>query len=297
MENENIKTTSKPRSGGIKLFLKRFFSMGNKNLQHYGFIISCVALILSQFKPVYTYFQNPEIEVNLGKNLSISHSLGSINFMSFMQIINSGEIEGQVNRIESFIISKDGSYKISLPAFSYFLNPTTTSRDQTVNQLPFAPTIIKSGDAWSYNVNFFNQRTDESCSKVNTLYSMAIADLQKNTDSVTKSPKMSTSLFNQLKSCVSGSLPKFNPGEYLLMIVLYDTDSQDDLIVKKLYSFSLSKSNITIFNKITDDYQEGYGIIYPPQSGVVVELRNIARDGSIDSVYTLYKRYKSNNSR
>src|SRR5207302_5125933 len=56
--------------------------------------VSFVALILSQFHPLYTYLDKPKLIVSVSQNAQVYHGFGNLGFNVFVQLRNQGKVVG-----------------------------------------------------------------------------------------------------------------------------------------------------------------------------------------------------------
>jgi hypothetical protein len=68
-------------------------------------LISLVALVTAQFRPLHEYFDNAKLVVNVSPEGWVRHDWGSVSFMDEIQVRNDGFKRGTLTKVEILIES------------------------------------------------------------------------------------------------------------------------------------------------------------------------------------------------
>jgi hypothetical protein len=228
----------------------------------WSFLVSGVAVLLSQLPPVKILIRPKNLEVEVHSRINVTHQVGNPNVGLHVSLDNSG---GRDLRIKGLLlnIEKDGKKLVTLPAQSYFESAT----DKT--SVLFVPFTLKPEEYWSHSVNFlnhFDRATEKSYRDSTTSLKL---DLQgkfkeraendkKNVVGDTKLVIPFTELFNKLFA--------WEPGEYIFELVVDSLPSSSTF--SKKYRFTLFESDTRELKALTNDYQFGGGLIYNVESHI-----------------------------
>ena len=233
--------------------------------------VAALAVVLSQFPPLMTYYASPEFELVADSPINVSHNLGEIVLSPYLQIKNSGDAEGTVSKIELIVSKKgDSSFKKGMRAQIYYLKPSAISPGQLPVQIPFSNISIQPGETWEAYVDFFKAHDVSRRGKIAEFrerVSSEFLESQKqrsNKQGIVyfEPPTISDDLFNRIKSHTEKELSPFVIGQYSLHLKLYSkSDQEPDL--QKCYLFTVFEGDLREMDRITGMYRTGLGIISP----------------------------------
>ena len=255
--------------------------------------VSAIALVFSQFRPLYTYFAHPKISVVLSNTIGIQQNWGYLSLSQYMQIKNSGTAEGEVTHIEYFIAGKDNAnYKIILPAQTYYLKPTTFRTGDIVTQVPMGTTAVDQGTIWDSFVLFYRPFLKADQAKVAQLSLDIRRDIDRQISTIGNGGGLkyvNDSLFTEIQKTVNSNLGKFDRGEYYLLAMFWTDENKRPAIIK-CYSLSVFDTDILTLNMITEGYHSGAGVYYPgpPSVGFNTPLIEVKDPSTITDLYESY---------
>lgn len=257
--------------------------------------ISLCAVILSQIKPLYVYFEDPKIDLLIGKNVNFYEGWGNLGANLFVQFVNIGDASGTVERIDIFICSKDSDYAHILTGQSYYLQPEAVNPNAIVSQMPFSYVTVNSHSVWT---GFVNCYATISKGKQKTIQDF-IQQVEEDIDSkwIPNGPTVTIEddLLNRIVAFSRKGLEDFTIGEYSLLAMAWVQDDSNP-ILKKAYSFSVYETDKAKLYRKEKEYPFGGGIIFPiPQAQLQKMhfnsiLTEITEEEAINKLYEAYKK-------
>jgi len=240
-------------------------------------VVAVIALVLSQFPPIPSYFASPHISFT-AKGLHIKHSLGLLSLTPYLHINNSGKARSTISKIELILAKQNHlSFRRTLFAQFYYLEPSTLALNQAPTPIPFSNIAIPSGETWGAYVDFHKSLSNAEKIQFADISEKVNEEIQagfsNKPPSVKELVKISDDLFGKIKSISDEQLESFQVGQYTLRFNLFD-DSNSEIVAKKCYSFAVFEHHLNIIRTITDQYQTGAGILFmtPAQKGFYVDL-------------------------
>lgn len=223
----------------------------------WAFIISTIALALSQLPPVRTWFRKAKLEIEIHSKICLSHKLGHPNLQAHIIINNIGSRDIRIKKINAKI-SRDERFITTLPVQNFRQNETDMQ-----NRL-FISFRLRPGEEWSHMAHFFHylEREDENAllrlqANMNTNLRIKSQNLPYPPPPVEADPiyvQQSLDLFN--KHYI------WNPGEYKLHFIIETDDPKVNL--DKTFRFTLFESHVETLNEIKDQYKLGGGVTWDP---------------------------------
>ncbi|AJR08640.1 hypothetical protein C9J03_22245 [Photobacterium gaetbulicola] len=256
-----------------------------KKISAASMIIAFLALILSQFKPIYQYFESAEIELKLASHIQIGQSLGNLILMPFFQIKNSGSSHGYVRDIGFYIENTDlPNIQKKIPVQQYYLKPTTISAGQIPTRLPMGDISVATGEGWEAYIEIFDQPSPLILQEFSVIQAAVATELLPKNKT-----KISDELYGKISSIVSRNMSWFKEGKYRVLFVLRE-DPNDKPIIKQAYSFTVTTQDIELLNEVTNRFRYGEFIVNPPktQNGFFSRLSLIHDSKDIDELYRRY---------
>lgn len=220
------------------------------------FLISFIALILSQLPPVHIMIRRAKLDLEIYSKILITHKVGNPNLQAQIMLRNVGGRTLRVNKIQAKIF-RDGEEIMNLPAQTYVA-------DQKDNlSLLLTKFFLKPDEEWSYMTTFlhyFNRNENKVYREAEINLKNEIQKLLKEepeTDLVIAS-KDFVKPFNDLFK------KKFNwfSGEYVLEIGVITDNSKANTC--KRYRFTIFESITDDLKKQINEYATGAGIYWDP---------------------------------
>ena len=259
--------------------------MDEKKISAGSMMIALIALMLSQLKPIYQYFESPNFELELAPYIQVGQNLGNTILMPFLQLKNSGSELGYVRNVEFFLENIDNSSLVKkIPAQQYYLTPSSVSIDQVPSRLPFGDLSIAEGESWEAYVEIFEQLSPDTLQEFTAIRAAVAREVTAEDGSV-----ISDELYERIRSFVSSNMSWFKEGRYRILVLLWE-DDQKDPIIKQGYKFAVKEEDIDLLNSVTERFRYGEFIVKAPksQNGFYAKLTRI--DGS-EEINELYRRY------
>ncbi len=237
------------------------------NWTFWAVVIATIALILSQLPPLHNLLRRTKLDLELFSRILINHKMGNPNVHMNIVLSNNG---GKSIRVKaaSIVLKREGKAIADLTTLGYLRNPN----DATSNVL-FTPFSIKSGDDWSYPVQFYRAISREEEKR----YRMAQTGLRENimkkravledkTKVVEADPEFVTPLLDIFRAMFI-----WNPGEYEMQVSFETVPERAR--VQKSFRFTLFESDSLELMKIPEDYKYGDGIFWDSSvKGVMVPI-------------------------
>jgi hypothetical protein len=218
-------------------------------------IIAAVAVLLSQFPPVHTWWDKAEFEIKDVNELFVqASSTKGTAVGKQVALTNVGQEIGRIFDIELIVTSKDFDIIQRLKAKRY-KEPSANFREAWVTYTELA---IEKGEHWSKFVVFegeisptnFSQTQELSKieAKERSLWEDEMRSLGVDLSFGNRSKptySMSESLFEKVKTHIQGMLKFIKSGEYKLVQALYT----DEGIIMTVYRFDITSEHISIFDR------------------------------------------------
>lgn len=232
--------------------------------------LSLVAIILTQtqFRPIYTLFDKPKIEIIVDVNhLWISHAFGRLIMEQYIKIKNVGKADETVKRI-TYYIKKSNSKSNSEFEGLYHVQSAFNFNEPNQNgigyiQYPLFEIFMPFETSFEYPVMIYENKSIEiqkmedklrneiySEIKINHYYGLQISDTLEN------------KVFNEINNGLKG----FSSGEYYLLIIPFDNEGKP-ILPEIFYNFIVFESDIERLNEISEEYKTGGNNIYYGVSG------------------------------
>lgn len=259
-------------------------------------VVSIVAVLLSQFKPLYTYLEKPEIDAFIGRNAAIYENWGHVQANFYIQLVNKGNAAGIVRKVEFFLNHKSSGLQKLLKGQSYYLQPGAIGSNETVSQIPFSNISIEPKGVWSSFVNSFPDYPKSQEKKVAELTLRVEQDLNLKIIPSGRPVTINEGLFDEIVSFTRSNANGFVQGEYTLLALVW-IDQEKSPSLKKGFSFSIYESDIAKLRAKEREMRFGGGIIYPIPNvkqhtvsfnAKMIEIKDQVRIGK------LFKTYQAN---
>ena len=246
--------------------------MGIKNLTVWLSLgLAMIAVVLSQFPPIPSYFALPKLNLTAHRNLQVRHYLGDLVLTPFLQISNSGNAQGTFAKIELVLTKQDSpSFRKKLLAQFHYLMPTTVAINQTPTRIPFGQVSVSPGETWQTYIDFFEPPNTAWQLRAKNIQARVGGEIQNKLANRPLSDsglvEISNKLFDEIKILTKERLSSVEIGEYRLYLKIFG-DSNSEPAVQKCYSFTVFEGHLGQFDAITERYRFGAGITFPSQAG------------------------------
>ena len=230
------------------------------NWEFWSAICAGIALALSQFPPVVTWFKPRRLlEVETLTRIVLTHRVGNPNLGLYVSIRNAGKAEVRIRRI-SLALKRDDVDLGVFPGQNYY--ETMTSKETTL----LVAFTLKSGDIWAHTLNFlnvFDRATDkwyrQSESKLRDNIQMKLAARNEVDPKAQAWIEGDPELVQPFLTFLDKTFA-WLPGEYLVNLTIA-TEHSPTAVVKK-FRFTLYESDSNDLRSAVDDYKYGAGITW-----------------------------------
>lgn len=229
-------------------FLDKFFSSfkGRRSLFDVdlaSLTVAFLALLASQFPPIYVLFSRPDIQVETSNRLGLSHTLGSINLIFGTQIGNEGSSSATLKNVNAILIAEDNPNFKREFSIEKVISP---NYDEVFRPVPFLSGMVLSGDLY-----FVEQPDPSILDQELSIYVQAEQDILHD-------GKLSNATIGGIKR-VSQRINSFSVGKYTLLFSFHFQSDDGEFIRNKCYSFELRESHANSFNNETDLFISTFG--------------------------------------
>lgn len=230
-------------------------------------LVAAIAVLLSQFPPVYEWFYAPEIEIKSEQAFGIVPNLYSgIQIAKHYSVTNVGEKTGRVKSLYLFIVDQDGTLLQEVRAQSFRLPIIDHLGQQPWEQ--FSELNLQPDTNWSHLVSFShripNNEFDEIrliMEEVNIeeeLWEYEMEDQGYNLDNIeinldAPTFKISPPLLTKLKNSIKNKVPWLKEGVFNL----YEVSMTGESPIIKSYQFEIRNEHIKYLSRALDSYSEG----------------------------------------
>jgi hypothetical protein len=237
------------------------------NWTFWAVVIATLAMILSQLPPLYNMLRRTKLELELFSRILINHKVGNPNIHTNVVLSNNGGKSIKV-KAASIVLRRDGKDIANLIPLGYLRNPA----DAASNVL-FTPFRIKSGDDWSYPVQFYRAISREEEKRLRTAQTNLIENIsnkrsvvENKEKNVEADPAFVTPLLDIFRDMFV-----WKPGEYEMQVSI-DT-VPERARVQKSFRFTLFESDSLELTKIPEAYKLGDGVYWDSRiKGVMVPI-------------------------
>lgn len=226
------------------------------NWEFWSAIFAGIAIALSQFPPVVSWFKPARrLDVETLSRIVVTHKIGNPNLGLYISIRNSGRSDTRI-RAMNLRVERDHVALGDYPSQNYF--ESMTSKESTL----LVAFTVKPGEIWAHTVNFLKEfdRTTEKWYRQSE--SALREDIRvKVAARATDAPKVMVEADPEL---IQPFIRFFEqhfvwlPGEYLVQLTIA-TDHATSAVTKN-FRFTLFESDSGDLRAAVDDYKYGAGI-------------------------------------
>jgi hypothetical protein len=254
-------------------------------------IISFLAIVLSQFRPIYNIFDKPVIKTKYASNIKINHYYGFLNISEYVNFQNTGKTSGNIEKMYLFMRKKDDPSFSQILEGKYFifaaLNPF--SKDYLY---PLIDINIRDNEILDYNIQFSGTIPRKNYELIEEIRQLTYEQINVADKEGKFNSQISDKLFNIISDLTERNLSIFTLGEYYILFVCVQKNPLPEII--SAYSFTLYEYDITRLKQITNEYKNGneFGNLLsnsPLTKGFDVPISLIEDSSLIDVLYNDFK--------
>ena len=258
-----------------------------------SFLVAALALLLSQFKPLYTYFERAELIVELNENLYITHNMGVLYLTPTISYGNNGSKSGSFKDFD-ILIKNDQGYAKVLEA-RYFSSPNGQyTYYSDIPRMPYNGATITEKHIYQAKFQYYEELDPEYRTKLQLLFARVGQELGPYNPSEPNRDSISEELFREIELLTQQGLEGLTATTYELLFVFWGEDPEEP-IAKELFQMSLVEGNLIQLDAITRGYLFGERISRPDArgGGVATELSPVEDSEKIEGVFQEYLSLKS----
>lgn len=241
----------------------------SKNTQgRLSLLIATIAVLLSQFPPVYQWFYAPELEIKVGQSFSIiPNPYYGLSVSKYYSVTNIGEEYGRIKSIYLFIADMEENILYETRAQSYRANMVPQFGE--VQWEEFTEVSLRPGENWSHLVAFFSRLKNSQFDDIREIQNEIEEEREnweyemekKGYDIDDFDPKMpefqiSNELAGELKAAIIEKIKWLDEGKYKLYEVSF-TGNEPKVVG---YSFTIHEYHITRFGRSLDTLSSAFDI-------------------------------------
>jgi len=272
--------------------------MGNSNIRNainkdlvawLSLIIAGFAVLLSQFKPIYTYFEKADILVTIGDRVEVTHNLGLLYFTTDIAFQNRGPVSGDVKTINIFIT--DGNDFSKVMKCRYFESPGGQFTFYSgMPRIRFSTLPLEPGSPTQTRFQFYEELPDDREARLQDVFVQASNQLGQFNPNVTQRREVSNELFAEMTELSEIGLGSFTaPSDYDIMFVFENGEGK--VIDRALFKMSVRQNQIDLLAGITENYKYGERLVRPSTQGggFYAELDTVESPSRLKAAYRSYE--------
>lgn len=237
--------------------------LNDHTLSLMSIVIAGLAVALSQFPPIYTFFQKEVIEIGNNPEIYITHSFGNIGITKRTTIKNVGSASGEINKLGLYIAKKDDVTNGMFFPARYFYKKEKDLMAIERGKIGFSEFFISPSTSWDQDTVFYRRDSIREYEQRGKIERMAIDEhiawednLRENEfmddDEIyeyeTTNPlKFSELLRTDIQEFIKLRLSWLESGEYILV----EHVQHDDDRTSSYYSFNISTSTIAALDDVS----------------------------------------------
>lgn len=243
------------------------FKIKKENHNFLSLMVAVVAVLLSQFPPIYTLFYSPEIEIGEASTVYSYHKFGLVNFVKKVSINNDGNEWTRIKKVGVLIIDSNGKVVASLPAKSFQTGNDSFGKAiwGMVGELALEP-----HKNWNKLVTFHENLNEKEYMSL-FFTKLKIDEEIKDWEDMMKEKgysllepkegdpdfKLSDDLFVNVKSICETKLNWFKPGKYKFVEYVCYGKANEIKYDYVAYGFEINDIHITEFIRIINEHIYG----------------------------------------
>ncbi|MGR5407346.1 hypothetical protein [Vibrio sp. PNB22_8_1] len=232
--------------------MRKFLS---KDLPMIPVFISILAIVLSQFPPMYMWFDGPEIKISSEKYIRLSRTIQGEFFNTFITIQNDGGKDGWINSIKACFYSDSFVRKIDGQSY---LN--SESSLESMSNTPLSSFYVPKEGKWEGYIQFYSDVI--SYLSYHDILTRAEAEFDNNF-SIKNDWSVSNDLFSDIKRQfydLNKKMPTSN-----LKFMIYATGEGGVILDEEIYKIHISDKVYEIDSERLEALRYGRGLNLPPR--------------------------------
>jgi len=262
-----------------------------KYIQIFTLTLSVIAISLSQMKPLYTYFEKPQLDILVGKSIEFYDNFGNLGVYLFFQVINRGDASGTLKKVEISIVSNDGNYSKNLKAQSYFLQPDTIKLNDIVTQIPFSYITVEKKSIWSNYIHAYENIGKDKRDEFSELSKKVQIDIDSKLIPNRPRVRIEKKLLEKIIKFSNSNL-ELHKGDHKILVLGWLQDEIEPSI-RKAYEFSIYEVDLSRLKRKEKEYPFGGGIIYPLSGNIIEQSKFQSTILEINNEFLLKDMYSS----
>ncbi|EHH1191833.1 hypothetical protein O1D87_003466 [Vibrio cholerae] len=236
--------------------------------QFWSAFFAFVAIILSQFPPMRTWFKGKKAELEKTPYVTLSHKVGNPNVSLFIILKNVGSQTLAVKKIRA-VFKRDNEEVFTLNAGGYLRNQNDAFYTM------FTPFDLKVDEVWAHTVNlneYWSRKQQQRYREIESEIRNSIFTSQSGaTPEVGKLYEASIDSQIAISEFFKENF-KWDNGDY--SVELEVLSENDTVLIKDYFRFVLYESESKALADYQSDYKYGAGVYYnsPKHTGIVVEI-------------------------
>ncbi|MCL5266865.1 MAG: hypothetical protein M1469_02030 [Bacteroidetes bacterium] len=217
-------------------------------------VVSVLALVLSQFPPLHTYFSKPGIVITLPSRPVISHRFGYLFAYCFVQAFNQGDAPGRIEKIRLYIAKKDSTGPKQVLTATSIRDYSNAREGGRPLDLPLGEVTIQPGENWQAQLVFTPTMSTKEEEEVARFQDEIFSQIRLSG----KPNIIDRDLYKEVLDYSLGHLKGFTTGDYYMLMIVTQADRRNDVLL--LYGFSVYDFDIKQLKHIIEKYRVGYDV-------------------------------------
>ena len=231
-------------------------------------VVAAIAVILSQFPPLYQIFDSPDLDIRTETGFGIgANAYSGISVLKYFSVTNTGEKHGRVKRIFLFIVDEKSEVVYGMSAQDYLLPERGNFGENKWNA--FTELSLQPGENWSHLISFNRSVQTFDIDDMGFLREAILEeqsdweyemeekgfdpdDLDENMPEF----RLSDELLDQVKEEVKNKIPWFQLGNFKIVEAIITEDE----VKYKVYGFSVSESKLRVFMRSIDEISYSFNL-------------------------------------
>ncbi len=226
--------------------------------------VALVAVGLSQFRPLYTYFDQPDFSVSAPPVANIWNGWGNLAISRSVQVTNRGRAAGIIRRIAVALIEESRpSNRWVLPGAQYYMKPQSVSFMERPNVAMMNEVLVQPDTSWENVVDFFRPFDAETQRRLQQI-TLKVQQQLSPPDNLLNPPEtVDDALAAEIGEVVDRNLAALVPGRYVLVEAYWfgETESPSEV---KYFRFEIQQQDIDSLKQVKENYRWGFGLVKPP---------------------------------
>lgn len=240
--------------------------------------VAVIAVLLSQFPPVYQWFYTPIFDIAENEAFVIKPDARSgLTVGKYFSVTNTGEEAGRIKSILLFITDSNDNLLYESKAKNFMHSKSGAySKPLWEN---FTEINLKPNENWSHSVTYYKQLKSHELEDIHIIQNQVEHEREqweeemedkgidlRDYDAVIPEFKISKELLEKLKETVKNKLKWFAEGDYFL----YEASVTNDGEKIKKYTFNINKRHLSTLAESLSNFE--YGVVPNMIPNVIFDL-------------------------